>query len=100
MTNFPTVFQGFIIMVVMNVIGLTLVFSGGMILDEFYYRFNDLGYYSSAAAVEWGTDTTVIEYTNMYYGVCVLICILGIVAFVATVLRRQQYDEYVQPAQY
>ena len=98
MTDFPTVWQGILIMFVCIVISLVMIFQGGIFIDKMHQMFDDAGYYDSAAGQRWHSGSLTQMTINMYYGVCVFIGIFGIIAGVGTILRRQQYDRYVTPS--
>jgi hypothetical protein len=95
MTDYWTVQQGLIIMLVGIVTSMSLIFMGGEVLDHMYYKFDEMGFLDGDNAEEWHVGDFSTFFINMYYGVCVLVAILSIAFGVGTILRRQQYDRYL-----
>ena len=92
MIQFPTVFQGFIIMLASEFAAINLVFFGGQILDWWYSKCLSMGFFTDYPG--WQTVGLTNTYINMYYGMCLMIAIFGIVMFVGALFFRQRYDSH------
>lgn len=98
MSNFRDVWGGFIIMISFCLFGVVLALAGGLVLDEFLGHFDKIGYLDNANP-EWtegGTWSNLFTTVNLYYFVCFLFPIIGIAAFVKSVIASQGYDQYLE----
>jgi len=92
MTNFASVWQGFVIMIVTILIGFTMSFAGGVILDTIIDAFAMGGFYTVPAI--WDPKSKINLLVNLYYFLMYLIPLIGISSFVVTILKRQKYDRF------
>ena len=94
MADFGSVVQGFIIMVVLNLVALFFVFQGGFMIDTMHDKFTDLGLYNVPPA--WDASGQTFTFINIFYLLCMSLSPIGIGIFILTLIRYQQYDEYNQ----
>lgn len=92
MTNFVTVWEGFVIMVVTIAIGVVMSFAGGTMLDSMIDSLTVAGVYDVPA--EWDAAGSVNTLVNIYFFLMYLIPCLGIACFAISILKRQKYDQY------
>jgi preprotein translocase subunit SecG len=92
MTNFVSVWQGFVIMVVCIIIGILMSFAGGTALESILDGYAQAGVYDVPA--EWDTMGEINLLVNIYYLMMYLFPVVGIACFVVSVLKRQKYDRY------
>ena len=92
MTNFVTVWEGFVIMVVCIIVGIIMSFAGGTILESMIDGYTTAGVYDVPA--EWNPMGGVNTLVNIYFFLMYLIPVIGIACFIISVLKRQKYDRY------
>jgi hypothetical protein len=97
MSNFSDLWEGFCIMVGMNLVGLILAMFGGLVLDYIFDIMYDAGFldYTDPAMAAWDSSSQTYLAMNVFYGIAMLFSIFGIAIFVRRVIRRQGYDQYV-----
>ena len=93
MSSFSDIWQGFVIMVVFCIVGAVMALFGGLILDQVYLRMDIMGAFDVPPA--WDSMDELNFGMNLYYGVCMLFPIVGIAAFIKTIIRKQGYDSYL-----
>ena len=94
MADFGSVVQGFIIMIVFNLIALFFVFQGGLMMDTMHDKFTDLGLYN--VPPDWDSSGQSFALINLFYMFCMALSPIGVGVFILTLIRYQQYDEYNQ----
>ena len=94
MADFGSVMQGFIIMIVLNLIALFMVFNGGMMIDTMHDTLTGQHIYDVPA--QWSASGEVFSLINIFYFICYALSPIGIGVFLFTIIRQQQYDEYNQ----
>lgn len=93
MSNFDDIYQGFVIMVSFIFIGIILSFFGGYILDHVFATFNRAGILD--VPPDWQSMGGTFTMMNIWYLVCWLFPVVGVAAFLKTIIRKQGYDQYL-----
>lgn len=98
MSNFRDIWGGFVIMVAFCIIGIVMALTGGLILDETFGHLDVLGWFDNAPSswTEGGTWSNLFTVMNLYYFLCFLFPVIGIAAFVKSVIASQGYDQYLE----
>ena len=93
MSNFDDVYQGAIIMVACIVTGIILSMFGGYIVDYVFKTFDQANMFDLPPA--WNTMGSTFIVLNIWYFICFLFPVIGIVSFIKTIIRKQGYDSMV-----
>ena len=97
MTELGDVFQGVLIIFIGTVGGLSLIFFGGLLWDNWWMSLDSHGIFDAAAVVStsWhDAPGTALSFGNMFFTAGILTVIISWGAGLLTVYRRQRYDAY------
>ena len=90
-----TVTGGFVIMVICIVTSIILALTGGIVIDNVYGGVYDAGMYDDLPET-WNNGDSMFGMMNLYYLCCVGIALVGVVAFVLSILRKEPVDSVYQ----
>ena len=91
MSSSQSLFESFIIWIIMIVISVTLLFSVAMPWDVMQPLFNASGM-TGASVGQWDTDEDIGLLGNLIYVVIYALPIIGGINFFATATRKTEYD--------
>ena len=93
MSNFDDLYQGFVIMISFCIVGIILALFGGYILDMVFKYFDAAGVLD--VPPNWQTMGSSYVVMNIWYLWCGLFPVIGIAAFIKTLIRREGRDNYI-----
>ena len=94
MSNFDDLYQGFIIMITFSFVGLILAIFGGFILDHVFATMDAGGFLD--VPPNWQSMGGTFSIINIFYLVCMLFPVVGIILFFRAIQRRTGQDNYLQ----
>lgn len=96
MSSVRSLFEAFIIMIVCIIIATVLLFAVGIPMDNIFTAFTNANFEDVGS--QWDTfedrDFIITAFYVLDYG----IVLIGILNFLATAVRRQEYDDYYIPS--
>lgn len=93
MSNFDSIYQGFVIMIACCITGLILSMFGGFILDHLFSYFDAANMFDLPP--QWNTMGGTFTVINIWYLICFVFPVIGIGSFLKTLIQRQGYDSMV-----
>lgn len=91
MTAFSDFFRGFMVMIILGLIGLFFIFCNGLIIDYIMDAFLVSGI-NAGSGTAWDTNSNVNLLINVLYYVGIGIMVVGIIVFIVTIVNKTRYD--------
>lgn len=96
MSSAKSLFEAFIIMIILIMVAIILLFAVGIPTDNIFVAFIATGFIEDVGS-NWDTfedrDIVISAFYAFDYG----LIIAGVLNFIATAVRRQEYDERYVP---
>lgn len=97
MTELSAVWGGAMIIIVGTLISLVVIFAGGILWDNWYSAYDELGYLDDAPGSSWDNmGEHALWFGNMFYTVGLFGILVSWAAGLITVYQRQRYDRYLR----